>query len=213
MGVEKNGGTRLFSVSGHIKRPGVYELPHSIGLTQIIYDVCGGMRDDSKPLKMVIPGGSSTPVLKADEIDVLCTIEAMRDAGSMLGTGGAIVMEEGVCAVRAATNLAKFYAHESCGQCTPCREGAGWLAAVLSRIEHGEGQDSDIDLLKQVADRIEGNTICALGDAAAWPVQAFIKKFRGEFEAHMGGKGCPHEPDTWRPVYTEPDEVLQAGLA
>jgi NADH-quinone oxidoreductase subunit F len=187
MGKGKSGGTRLFSVSGHVKSPGLYELPLGIPLRKIIYEYAGGIRDDNK-IKAVIPGGSSSPVLSADEIDVNMDFDSIARVGSMLGSGAVIVMDEYTCMVEALLILTRFYAHESCGQCTPCREGCGWMEKVLTRIIQGGGREQDIDNLLRIAGNILGNTICPLGDAAALPVQSFINKFRDEFEYYVREK-------------------------
>lgn len=190
--IAKSGGTRLFCVSGHVKKPGLYELPAgSVTLRQLVYDYCGGILADKK-LKAVIPGGSSSPVLTADEIDVIVDIEPLMKIGSMLGSAAIMVVSEDYCVVKLIHRISKFYAHESCGQCTPCREGTRWMVDVIGRIEEGRGREQDIDLLLDVAGNIEGRTLCALGEAAAWPVQSFVKKFRADFEAHIRGKKCPH---------------------
>ncbi|PJB32026.1 MAG: NADH-quinone oxidoreductase subunit F, partial [Deltaproteobacteria bacterium CG_4_9_14_3_um_filter_65_9] len=166
IGVEKNGGTRLIGVSGAVNRPGVYELPAGTNLKEIIYTHAGGIRD-GKELKAVIPGGSSTPVLRPDEIDVSYDIESMAKIGTMAGSGGVIVIPEGTCMVRALSVLMNFYAHESCGQCTPCREGTGWLKMIVGRIEAGKGREGDVELVLDVCDNMMGRTICPLADAAA----------------------------------------------
>ena len=189
--LEKSGGTRLFCVSGHVKKPGVYELPAgSVTLRQLIYDHCGGILGDRK-LKAVIPGGSSAPVLTADEIDVVVDIEPLMKIGTMLGSAGIIVVSEDYCVVKLIKRITKFYAHESCGQCTPCREGCQWMETILERIEHGHGREQDLALLLEIAENINGKTLCALGDAAAGPVSSFVKKFRADFEAHIRGGKCP----------------------
>lgn len=189
MGVPGSTGTRLVCVSGPVKRPGYYEFEMGkLTMRQLIFDVCGGLTD-GKTLKGVIPGGSSMPVLKADQIDVALDFESLRKAGTMAGSGGVIVLDESVDIVGATLNLAQFYAHESCGQCTPCREGTLWMEKMLHRMEHGEGRPQDVDLLYDVADNIDGKTICPLGEAAAWPVKAFLTKYRGEFEKACGKNG------------------------
>ena len=193
LGSERNGGTKLFGVSGHVKQPGLYELPMGTPLREIIYDHCGGIRGD-RALKAVIPGGSSTPVLTPDEIDVKMDFDSLMAIGSMLGSGAVIVMDETTCTVRAITRLARFYAHESCGQCTPCREGVPWIHRILERIERGAGVTEDLDLLLEICDNIQGNTICPLGDACAMPVRGFLKKFRAEFERHIEEGRCPFGP-------------------
>jgi NADH-quinone oxidoreductase subunit F len=190
LGCEKNGGTRLVGISGPVQRPGVYELPADVNLKDVIYDVAGGLRDGKK-LKAVIPGGSSTPVLRANEIDVTFDIESMAKIGTMSGTSGVIVIPEGTCMVRALSVLMNFYAHESCGQCTPCREGTGWLKKIVGRIEEGKGRPGDVELILDLCDNMMGRTICALADAAVMPAQSFIWKFREEFDRHIAEQRCP----------------------
>ncbi len=182
---EKNSGPKLYCLSGHVKRPGVYEAPMGLPLMELIHDLGGGMLHDDRPLKACIPGGSSVPVLTAAECDVNLDFDSLAKIGSMLGSAGVMIMDNSTCMVKALLRISHFYAHESCGQCTPCRQGTGWLEKILQRMENGEGRPEDVDLLAGVADNIEGNTICALGEAAAWPVQSFVKKFRDEFEAHV----------------------------
>ena len=195
-GTEKSPGTKLFSISGHVRKPGVYEVPLGMPLLQFIRDVAGGMLNNLK-LKAVIPGGSSTPILTAEEAEkVALDYESLAAAKTMLGSGAIIVIGEGTCMVRALEVLAHFYADESCGQCTPCREGTGWMEKILSRLHEGHGRMEDIDLLTSLADGMSGRTICPLADAAAMPVQSFIKKFRAEFEEHVSKKKCPY-PDTF----------------
>jgi NADH-quinone oxidoreductase subunit F len=190
--IEKSGGTRLFCVSGHVKKPGLYEFnAGSVTLRELIYDHCHGILGDKK-LKAVIPGGSSAPVLTADEIDVVLDIEPLMKVGSMLGSCGIMVISEDTCVVKLLGRITKFYAHESCGQCTPCREGCKWMEDVIERIEHGHGREQDLALLLDTADNINGKTLCALGDAAAGPVTSFVKKFRADFEAHIRGGKCPN---------------------
>ncbi|PWB68159.1 MAG: NADH-quinone oxidoreductase subunit F [Deltaproteobacteria bacterium] len=190
LGVEKNGGTRLIGVSGPVNRPGVYELPAGVLLREIIYTHAGGLKD-GRQLKAVIPGGSSTPVLRPDEIDVTYDIESMAKIGTMAGSGGVIVIPEGTCMVRALHVLMNFYAHESCGQCTPCREGTGWLSKIVGRIENGQGREGDLELVLDVCDNMMGRTICPLADAAVMPAQSFLWKFRDEFEYHIKVQKCP----------------------
>jgi NADH-quinone oxidoreductase subunit F len=190
MGTEKSKGTKLFSVSGHISRPGVYELEMGYPFKKFLEEDCGGVPNGRK-LKGVIPGGGSMPVLRPEEIEkVNLDYESVQAAGSMLGSGGVIVMNDTTCMVRAAWNIARFYAHESCGQCSPCREGCHWMEKIFYRIEHGEGQAGDLDLILNISGNIMGNTICPFGDAAAMPAAAFIRKFRPEFEAHIAEKRC-----------------------
>ncbi|MCC7345528.1 MAG: NADH-quinone oxidoreductase subunit NuoF [Deltaproteobacteria bacterium] len=184
-GTEKSPGTKLFSVSGHVQRPGNYEVPLGYPLKKLIYEDCGGMRD-GKALKAVIPGGSSVPVLTAAEAEeVTLDYEALAAKGSMLGSGGVIVMDETVDMVKALTNLAHFYSHESCGQCSPCREGTGWSHKILKRMLAGEGRPGDLEQLEKNADHMMGKTICVLADALAMPIQSYLKKFRKEFEAYI----------------------------
>jgi NADH-quinone oxidoreductase subunit F len=181
LGPPKNGGTRLFAVSGHVKRPGCYEQPMGYSLKKLIYEDAGGILDDL-PLKAVIPGGSSVPVLTADEIDINLDFDSVQEAGSMLGSAAVIVMHEQTCIVKATERIINFYKEESCGQCSPCREGTGWLLKIIQRILRGEGVIGDIDLLYDVSEGILGNTICPLGDAVAMPVMSYVTKFRDEFE-------------------------------
>ncbi|MCP4635572.1 MAG: NADH-quinone oxidoreductase subunit NuoF [Methyloversatilis sp.] len=189
LGKPNNGGTKIFSVSGHVNRPGVYEIPLGTPFSTLL-EMCGGMRGGRK-LKAVIPGGSSAPVLPGD-IMMDCTMDydSISKAGSMLGSGAVIVMDETTCMVKSLERLSYFYHEESCGQCTPCREGTGWLYRMVHRIEHGQGRPDDLDTLDNVASNIAGRTICALGDAAAFPVKSFIKHFRSEFEYHVEHKHC-----------------------
>lgn len=190
MGTEKSKGTKLFSVSGHITKPGVYEVEMGYPFVKLIEEDCGGVPNGRK-LKGVIPGGGSMPVLRPEEIEkVNLDYESVQAAGSLLGSGGVIVMDDTTCMVRAALNLARFFAHESCGQCSPCREGCHWMEKIFHRIEHGEGQKGDLELILDVSGNIMGNTICPFGDAAAMPAAAFIKKYRGEFDAHIEEKRC-----------------------
>jgi len=192
LGIERDGGSRIVGISGHVNKPGLYEVGVGVTLFDMIYGPGGGVLEGRK-IKAVIPGGSSCPVLTADELDVPMTVDSMAKAGTMLGTCGIIVISEGTCLVKCLQRISHFYAHESCGQCTPCREGTGWLARILDDLEAGRGNLSDLDVLLDVADQIGGNTICALGDAASLPVQSFVRKFRAEFEAHVTHQGCPHE--------------------
>jgi NADH-quinone oxidoreductase subunit F len=184
-GTEKSPGTKLFCVSGHVNKPGTFELPLAVPLMEIIEKHCGGMLNGMK-LKAVIPGGSSTPILTAKECENLkMDYEALAAAGSMLGSGAVIVIGEGTCMVNSLRVLTHFYAHESCGQCTPCREGTGWMDQIMKRIVDGQGRMEDLDLLLSIAANMTGNTICPLADAAAGPVKSFIPKFRDEFETYI----------------------------
>jgi NADH-quinone oxidoreductase subunit F len=190
IGPAKSSGPRLFSVSGHVKRPGNYELPMSVTLRELIFEYAGGMRNGRR-LKAVIPGGSSAPVLTAQHLDVTMDFESLAAAGSMGGSGGVIVMDEGVCMVRVGEIVSRFYHHESCGQCTQCREGTAWLHKVLRRIEDGQGRKEDLDLLLDMCDNMKGKTICVLSDAAAMPIESYLKYFREEFEVHVRERRCP----------------------
>ena len=197
LGKPNNGGTKIFSVSGHVNRPGVYEIAMGTPFSTLL-EMCGGMRGGRK-LKACIPGGSSAPVVPGD-IMMECTMDydSISKAGSMLGSGAVIIMDETVCMVKALERLSYFYHEESCGQCTPCREGTGWLYRVVHRIENGLGRPEDLDLLTSVSDNISGRTICALGDAAAFPVKSFVKHFRSEFEYHIENKKCLVPVETQR---------------
>src|SRR6201992_2929898 len=187
LGSERNGGTRLFGISGHVERPGVYELPMGYSLRKAIYEVAGGIKD-GKQLKAVVPGGSSCPVLKADEIDVGLDFDQMTKAGTMLGSGGIVVLDESVSIVEFALRTIRFYQHESCGWCIPCREGTDWLKKTLTRFHAGGGNKKDIDNIQYLAENMMGRTFCPLGDAAAMPTLGFVKKFRKEFEEYIAGK-------------------------
>ena len=190
IGTATQGGTRLFCVSGHVVRPGVYEAPVSVTLRELIENAAGGVRDGNK-LKAVIPGGISAKILTADEIDVAMDFDSLMAAGSMAGSGGVIVMDETTCMVKALDSAARFFADESCGQCSPCREGTGWVHRILRRIVEGKGRVQDLDDLLAIAGDMEGNTICVFADAAAWPVQSYISKFRDEFEEYIrSGQGA-----------------------
>jgi NADH-quinone oxidoreductase subunit F len=189
LGTPNNGGSKIFSVSGHVNKPGNYEVPLGTPFADLLA-LAGGVRNGNK-LKAVIPGGSSTPVVPgAAMMDVMMSYDGISKGGSMLGAGSVIVMDETTCMVKALERIAEFYYEESCGQCTPCREGTGWLYRVVKRIEHGEGRQEDLDRLVDVARNINGNTICALGDAAAAPVMSFIKHFREEFQYHIDHGRC-----------------------
>lgn len=184
-GTEKSPGTKLFSVSGHVARPGTYEVPLGYPLKDLLYKDCGGIRDGKK-LKAVIPGGSSVPVLTAEEAEKTnLDYESITQYGSMIGSGGVIVMDEDVDMVWALRNLSRFYAHESCGQCTPCREGTGWVDKILQRVLNGGGTPEDLALLQEVSDNMMGKTICVLADSIAMPVLSFIKKFPADFERYV----------------------------
>ncbi|MCX7835291.1 MAG: NADH-quinone oxidoreductase subunit NuoF [bacterium] len=191
-GTEKSAGTKLFSVCGLIKKPGVYEVPMGISFKRFLYETCGGPLE-GREFKAIIPGGSSVPLITremAESEECTMDYEGFQKVGTMLGSGGVIVYDNSVCIVRALEILSRFYAHESCGQCTPCREGTGWLYKVLHRIENGLGHPDEIDLIVDIANNIDGETICPLGDAAAWPVQSAVKNFRSEFEYHITHHTC-----------------------
>ena len=189
----KSSGTRIFCLSGHVKRPGNYEVPMGITFREMIYDIAGGMRGD-KPLKAFIPGGASAAVLTPAHLDVKLDFESVAQAGSMLGSGGVTVMEEGTCMVWAAENLLHFFNHESCGKCTPCREGSSWLLQILRRIDHGKGKMDDLATLLRLCGNIAGRTVCAFGDAEVAPIIGTLQYFREEFEAHIREQRCPFRP-------------------
>ena len=187
---ERNTGTKLFSVGGHVKEPKVVEVPlGSITLRQLIDEHCGGVFP-GKRVKAVIPGGASVPVLTEPELDVLLDYDSFVEAGTMLGSGGVIVMDETTCMVEAAWNLERFFSFESCGQCTPCREGTQWFESVLAKVLKGEAEPTAINLLLDISDNMAFKTICALAEAARAPVESFVKKFRSEFEYHLKHGTC-----------------------
>jgi NADH-quinone oxidoreductase subunit F len=189
LGKPNNGGTKIFSVSGHVNKPGNYEIAMGTPFAALL-EMAGGMRGGKK-IKAVIPGGSSVPVVSGEAMmKVNMDYDSIAKAGSMLGAGSVIIMDEDTCMVSALGRIAHFYYEESCGQCTPCREGTGWLSRIIHRIEHGEGEHRDIAVLEDVSRRIQGRTICALGDAAAMPVASFIKTFRDEFQYHIDHGKC-----------------------
>jgi NADH-quinone oxidoreductase subunit F len=198
LGPEKNGGPKLFCISGHVKRPGVYEASMHTTLRDLIFgdQYAQGMKD-GRNFKAIIPGGSSVPILLEKDLDTPASFDHIQKAGSLLGSAGLIVMDDSVCMVWLAMNLLHFYRHESCGKCTPCREGGDWLYKLLMRVENGEGQMKDIDLLFGVANNIVGKTLCAFGDAAATPVLTTLNLFRDEFEAHVREGKCTM-PAPWR---------------
>ncbi|HXG39033.1 MAG TPA: NADH-quinone oxidoreductase subunit NuoF [Bacteroidota bacterium] len=196
IGAPKHPGPILVGVSGHVNKPGVYEMPTGVPILDIIYQYAGGV-PGNKAIKAVIPGGSSTPILRGDQLEGVCMdAESMKAAGSAVGTAGLIVMDEDTDLIAVLTRIAHFYHHESCGQCTPCREGTGWLEKLMKKFERYEARKEDIDLLLDVANNVEGNTICALGDAAAWPIQAMIRRFRDEFEKRVKRDVVPVEENT-----------------
>ncbi|MBN1212985.1 MAG: NADH-quinone oxidoreductase subunit NuoF [candidate division Zixibacteria bacterium] len=191
LGTEKSPGSKIFSLSGHVKQPGNYEVELGFNLKKLIYDPAygGGIRGDKK-VKGVIPGGSSTPFLTADMLDVSLDYESLAEAGSMLGSGAVIVFHEDTCIVWVILKLIHFYRHESCGKCTPCREGTGWLEQIIRRIEQGKGKPGDVELIEDVCGNILGRTICPLGDAAVMPIQSAIKNWRDEWQYHIDNKKC-----------------------
>jgi len=189
LGKPNNGGSKLFSVSGHVARPGNYEVPLGTPFSELL-EMAGGVKDGFK-LKAVIPGGSSSPVIPGVQMmDLTMDYESIADAGSMLGSGAVIVMNDQTCMVKVLERISYFYEEESCGQCTPCREGTGWMARIISRIENGKGRQEDLGLLQSITEKIQGRTICALGDAAAMPVAGFLKHYPDEFQYHIDHKKC-----------------------
>jgi NADH-quinone oxidoreductase subunit F len=195
-GPEKNGGPKLYCVSGHVKRPGVFEASMHVTLRELIDQYAGGVRE-GRTLKAVIPGGSSVPILMPDQLDTEASFDAIQKAGSLLGSAAIIVLDDTTCMVWLAENLLHFYRHESCGKCTPCREGTDWLHKILRRIEAGEGEMRDLDLLASISGNIAGKTLCAFGDAAVTPVLTTLKHFRHEYEAHIKEGRCTLPAD-WR---------------
>jgi len=196
LGPEKNGGPKLYCVSGHVKRPGVFEASMNVTLRELIDGYAGGVRE-GRTLKAVIPGGSSVPILMPDQLDTQASFDAIQKAGSLLGSAAIVVLDDTTCMVWLAQNLLHFYRHESCGKCTPCREGTDWLHKILQRIERGEGQMRDLDLLASISGNIGGKTLCAFGDAAVTPVLTTLKHFRNEYEAHIKEGRCTL-PAPWR---------------
>jgi NADH-quinone oxidoreductase subunit F len=190
IGVENSAGTRVFSLSGNVVRGGNYEVELGTSLREFIYDIGGGI-PDGRELKAIIPGGSSVPVLAADDVDTALDFDSMAQAGTMLGSGAVIVIDDRACMVQLGLRVAQFYMHESCGKCTPCREGTRWMVQLLRRIDEGEASQGELDLLLNVCDRILGNCLCPLGDAAAMPVASYVAKFREEYQQHIDEGGCP----------------------
>jgi NADH-quinone oxidoreductase subunit F len=196
LGPEKNGGPKLYCVSGHVRKPGVFEASMDVTLRELVDGHAGGVRE-GRTLKAVIPGGSSVPILLPDQLDIPASFDGVQQAGSLLGSAGIIVLDDTTCMVWLAENLLHFYRHESCGKCTPCREGTDWLYKILHRIERGEGQMRDLDLLSSISDNIAGKTLCAFGDAAVTPVLTTLKYFRHEYESHIKEGRCTLAAD-WR---------------
>jgi NADH-quinone oxidoreductase subunit F len=201
LGTRTQGGTRMYSLSGHVSRPGVYELPVSVRLRELIYEHAGGL-PNGRTLKAAVPGGASAAILRADEIDVTMDVDGLRNAGSMAGSAGVIVMDETTCIPEALWVVARFYAHESCGQCTPCRESTGWVYNMLGRILRGKGRPEDPETLVDVARRGAGTTICAFYDGAVGPYVSYVEKFRSEFDHHIRTGQCDVRPG--RPVTGTP---------
>ena len=195
LGVENSRGTRLFSLSGNVVNGGNYEVELGTSLRELIYDIGGGIPDGHE-LKAIIPGGSSVPVLTADEVDTALDFDSMAARGTMLGSGAVIVMDERCCMVQLGLRVAQFYMHESCGKCTPCREGTRWMVSILRKIEDSEASQGELDLLLNVCDRILGHCLCPLGDAAAMPVASYVAKFRDEYQRHIDEGGCPFHGDS-----------------
>ena len=188
-GTEKSPGTKIFSVSGHVARPANYELPLGVPMSDVL-EIAGGMRGGGQP-KAIIPGGASAPLLTSTDISV--DFDSLKDAGTMLGSGSIVFMDDSTCMVRNALVTLEFFEHESCGKCTPCREGTWWATKVLHRIEHGEGRQEDMDLLVDISNRMDGRSFCPLGDAAAWALRSNVQSFRAEFERHVEVQACPFE--------------------
>jgi NADH-quinone oxidoreductase subunit F len=215
LGVENSAGTRLFSLSGNVERPGNYELELGTSLRELVYDIGGGI-PEGRALKAVIPGGSSVPVLTAAEIDTPLDFDSMAKAGSMLGSGAVIVIDERCCMVQLGLRVAQFYMHESCGKCTPCREGVRWMVRILEGIESGQASQRELDLLLDVCDRILGKCLCPLGDAAAMPVASYVAKFRDEYQRHLDEGGCPfHGSSSLEGVLAPVDQhhaTVRAGI-
>jgi NADH-quinone oxidoreductase subunit F len=197
IGVEKSPGMTVYSLSGHVKKPGNYELPLGATMRELIYEHAGGIRDGNK-FKAVFPGGSSVPMIFEDELDMIMDFDEPKKYGTYLGSTGIIVMDDTTCLCWAALNLMHFYHDESCGQCTPCREGTGWMHKILHRLEHGHGEPGDVELLESITKQIVGRSICALGEFSTGSLTKTIPRFREEFQAHIDGKGCPFKKE-----YTE----------
>ncbi|HEX2049805.1 MAG TPA: NADH-quinone oxidoreductase subunit NuoF [Actinomycetota bacterium] len=208
-GTEKSPGTKVFSVSGHVERPGNYEVPLGMPLGELL-ELAGGMKD-GKALKAVIPGGASAPLVT--DTGIRMDFESLKEAGSMLGSGAVVFMDETTCMVRNALVTTEFFAHESCGKCTPCREGTWWGVRVLERIEHGEGRMEDLDLLLDICDGIDGRSFCPLGDAASWALRSNVKLFRDEFAAHVEHGACPFEGEHRTLVGARSPGLGDAGVA
>jgi NADH-quinone oxidoreductase subunit F len=204
IGVPSAPGTAVFSISGNVARPGNYERPLGITLRELIYDVAGGV-PGGRTLKAIIPGGSSVPVLTPDQLDTPMDYDSIDRAGSFFGSAAIIVIDDRVCMVQLALRAAQFYMHESCGKCTPCREGTRWLVQLLTKLEEGRADEADLDLLDDVCDRMLGRSLCALGDFAVYPVSSYLRKYRAEFEAHLEG-GCPFDESPVEGIFAPVDQ-------
>jgi NADH-quinone oxidoreductase subunit F len=211
IGTEQSKGTRLLSLSGHVERPGNYELPMSATLRDLI-EVCGGGVSEGRSLKAIIPGGSSAPVLGPEGLDIGIAIEALAAAGTMAGSGAVIVMDDRTCMVQIALRTAEFYHHESCGKCTPCREGAPWVVETLRRVEEGIAHPDEVDLLLTLCDNVEGKCLCPLGDSLAMAVRAIVKEFREEFDEHVRQGGCTCPESRLRSLYPTPKRLLPMAV-
>ena len=210
-GVENSAGTRVYSLSGNVVNGGNYELENGTTLRELIYDHGGGIANGRK-LKAIIPGGSSVPVLTADQLDTPLEANAMAEAGSMLGSGAIIVIDDRCCMVQLGVRVAQFYMHESCGKCTPCREGTRWMVQILNKIEEGAASQGDLDLLLDVCDRILGKCLCPLGDAAAMPVASYVDKFRDDFQRHLDEGACPFPESPLEKVLAPVDQHAHAAV-
>ncbi|MGB2989902.1 MAG: NADH-quinone oxidoreductase subunit NuoF, partial [Candidatus Zixiibacteriota bacterium] len=189
IGMPKSTGTKIFSLSGHVNKPGNYELPMGVTLRELIYEHGGGIKNNRR-LKAVIPGGVSTPILTADLLDVKMDFDSLYEAGSLLGSGATMVMDETTCMVKVAYRISRFFEHESCGKCVPCREGTRWIRQIMGRIENGKGREEDIELLRDICANVAGKTVCPLADGAVVPITSTIEKFRDEYEYHIKHKKC-----------------------
>jgi len=211
LGVEHSAGTRVFSLSGNVVNGGNYELELGTPLRELIYDIGGGI-PDGRELKAIIPGGSSVPVMTASEVDTPLDFDSMAEAGTMLGSGAVIVIDDRCCMVQLGLRVAQFYMHESCGKCTPCREGTRWMVQLLRKIEEGDATQGELDVLLTVCDRILGNCLCPLGDAAAMPVASYVAKFRDEYQRHIDDGGCPFGGESSLEGVLAPVDQHHAGV-
>jgi NADH-quinone oxidoreductase subunit F len=211
IGVENSTGTRVFCLSGHLNRPGNYELPHGLTIREVLDDVGGGV-PEGRVLKAVIPGGSSFPILSADEIDTRLDFDSLAAVGTFLGSGVLIAIDDRTCMVQLGLRVAQFYMHESCGKCTPCREGTRWMVQLLEKIEAGDAEQEELDLLLSVCDRILGKCLCPLGDAAAMPVASYVNKFRADFQAHVDSGGCPFDDSPLDELLAPVDQHKHAAV-